>query len=454
MRLLLAIWLGKLILFLSRLLGRGGGSAAPGYYALKLCPNLNSRLAKQIPQNVVITGTNGKTTTARLLDHFVKAQNLKVVRNATGSNLNRGVASTLIAASNWLGQIQADLGLWELDEAAFNTVVFELKPQIIVFLNAFRDQLDRYGEVDTVVKKWQASLAKIDWETALVVNGGDNHTWTLIKNDKLQMTNAKFYEFRVKNHQMAQEKNLSGDQKHQDDFAAEITQNKGLSGLEFDLKFPDEKLRINLPIPGIYHVYDFLAAFSAYYLLNLPLKDINDRLQSYLPAFGRVEKVKLQDHEAFIFLIKNPTGATEVFSTIAPEFKPGDRLLIALNDNFADGKDVSWIWDAEFEQLVVGSKSSNIKQKPKKTNNPGPITNGFLAYCSGSRAQDLAIRLKYAGIATQQLIVINDLSRALAEAQKGLSGRLFILPTYTALLELQGILTKNGVKSHYWVEST
>src|SRR5581483_8117226 len=122
LRLLLAIWLGKLIFLLTRLLGRGGGSAAPGLYALKICPDLNQKLAKQIPQNVVITGTNGKTTTARLLDHFVKAQNLKIIRNATGSNLERGVASTLISHTSLTGKIQADLGIWELDEAAFNKV--------------------------------------------------------------------------------------------------------------------------------------------------------------------------------------------------------------------------------------------------------------------------------------------------------------------------------------------
>src|SRR5437868_854887 len=133
----------------------------------------------------------------------------------------------------------------------------------------------------------------------------------------------------------------------------------------------NKKLKINLPIPGIYHVYDFLAAFSAYYLLNLPLKDINDHLQSYLPAFGRVEKIKLQDHEAYIFLIKNPTGATEVFNTIAPEIKPGDRLLIVLNDNFADGKDVSWIWDAWFELLLKTEnqriRDSESQNKRKRT---------------------------------------------------------------------------------------
>lgn len=432
MRLILAIWLGKLIFFLTRVLKTGGGSAAPGFYALRIDPNLNQKLARQIPQNIVITGTNGKTTTARLLSHFVRAQNIKAIRNSTGSNLARGVASTLISYSSWTGDVKADLGIWELDEAAFNGVVFDLKPKIIVFLNALRDQLDRYGEVDTVVKKWQQSLEKIDWEAAIVANGGDNHTWSLT-----EVPDKTFYEFRVEGVESFQEKTATSGKKHQDDFVAKIIKDKGLSGLEFNLKFPGEKLKISLPVPGIYHVYDFLAAFSAYYLLNLPLKDINGHLQSYLPAFGRVEKIKLEDKEGYIFLIKNPAGATEVFTTIAPEVKKDDRLLIALNDNFADGKDVSWIWDADFEVLQNSSRAE-----------PG----GCHIVCSGSRAHDLALRLKYAGVDPKQLKVENNLNNALLEARKGLTGKLFILPTYTALLELQGILAKSGIKQPYWRE--
>jgi UDP-N-acetylmuramyl tripeptide synthase len=427
----------------------GGGSAGPGYYALKIYPQLVSKLAIQIPQNVAITGTNGKTTTARLLSHFVNSQSLKIIRNATGSNLERGIASTLIAHSSWLGKIEADIGIWELDEAAFNTVVFDLKPQIIVFLNAFRDQLDRYGEVDTVVKKWHKSLEKIDWQPAIVVNSGDNHTWSLVEqNSGSQIADSEskrrpisdmryamsFYEFRVKDYEIFQEKKIISKRRRQDDFIATITKNHGLEGLEFDLKFSNQTLKIKLPIPGIYHIYDFLAAFSVYYLLNLPLEDINAHLQKFLPAFGRVEKIKLKNLEAYIFLIKNPAGATSVFETLAPEIKSEDRLLIALNDNFADGKDVSWIWDIDLEKFQI----SNFK---------------FQIICSGSRAQDLALRLKYAGVDPIHLKVENDLEKALFEAQTGLSGKLFILPTYTALLELQKLLAKHGLKKQYWQEA-
>ncbi|MCL4441596.1 MAG: MurT ligase domain-containing protein, partial [Firmicutes bacterium] len=306
-----------------------------------------------------------------------------------------------------------------------------------------RDQLDRYGEVDSVVRKWQQSLEKIDWETAVVVNGGDNHTWSLTRSIKYLKSNIKFYEFRVKDHQPAQEKIITQRQKHQDDFVAEITENKGFLGLEFNLKFPEEKLKINLPVPGIYHVYDFLAASSAYRLLNLPLKDINDALQGYLPAFGRVEKIVLtppgRKHkiEAFIFLIKNPAGAAEVLDTIMPEMKANDRLLIALNDNLADGTDVSWIWDVNFE---VFRNSSHSKLRN-------------LIVCSGNRAADMAVRLKYASIQPECIHLAPDIAAALNQVQSGLTGRLFILPTYTALLRLQQILAKRGIKKHYWKET-
>ncbi len=431
MRLTLAILLGKLLYFATRILKKGGGSAAPGLYALKIEPNLISSLASQIPQNIIITGTNGKTTTARLLDHMVKTQNLKIIRNSTGSNLERGVASALIDKANIFGQIKdVDLGIWELDEAAFNTVLFQLKPQIIVFLNAFRDQLDRYGEVDSIIKKWLTSLEKLDWEVQIIINGDDNSTAKLANS----LIHPKAL-FRVKNyHPFGEKSEVNLIQKAE--FEATIKKNKGLSGSEIILNYPSEQLNINLPIPGLYHTYDFLAAFASYYYLNLPLDKISDSLKNFSPAFGRVEQIKLGDNQGYIFLIKNPAGASLVFETIEPEVKKDDRLLIALNDNFADGTDISWIWDADFELLEssLRAQRSNL-------------------VCSGTRAEDLALRLKYAGVDSQQIQIEPDLSKAFKLCRQDLSGRLFILPTYTALLELQSILANSKIKAHYWKEN-
>jgi lipid II isoglutaminyl synthase (glutamine-hydrolysing) len=439
---------GKLISKTTRTLKIGGGSAAPGLYALKIDPNLVSKLSREIPQNIVITGTNGKTTTARLLSHFLESNDYKVVRNSTGSNLERGIASALIHNSLIKNHKSVyDVGVWELDEAAFNKVAPKIRPQLIIFLNAFRDQLDRYGEVDTVVDNWWKTLSKADWNPTLLINNGDTKTSTLaaINQDRPDLSELKIYKFRVTNHFIHGEKSIYSDRSKakykpdkkyfKDDFSATIIKNLGLKGNKIAIDYPGGKESLEFPIPGIYHIYDLLAAFGAAYLLNLPINLLTNSLIHFKPAFGRVEKLDIQGKESYIFLIKNPAGATAVFETIAPEIESKDTLLIALNDNFADGTDVSWIWDAQFEMLC----HPDIR---KKTN----------IICSGTRAHDLAVRLKYAGFNPESITVDNTLERALQQATRTQKGCLFILPTYTALLKLQDILTRSGVKSPYWKE--
>ncbi len=378
MRTLAAVLLGKSISFFSKKLKIGGGTAAPGLYALKIDPDLVSNLVKKIPQNIIITGTNGKTTTSRMIAHFAKESGLKVIRNHTGSNLERGIASTLIS-----NNLQADLGIWELDEAAFNTVTPKINPDLVVILNVSRDQLDRYGEVDKVVADWCHTLKKLPKSTTLLINKDLS---------KLKSCFAgKVLTFELP-------KNIKS---------------MGLKGSEF--KF--NNIPVNLSLPGIYHVYNAVAALSAANELKLSINKSIQSLKTFKPAFGRVEKFDW----GYIFLIKNPVGATAVIETIAPHIKKEDRLLITLNDNLADGTDVSWIWDAEVEPL------SEVQ----------PL-------CSGTRAYDLANRLKYAGIKSD---VEADLKKAFKIAQKNLKGKLFVLPTYTAMLEFQKIL-----KRHYWEE--
>ena len=407
MRLVLATALGKLISFLTRNFKIGGGSAAPGLYALKICPDLVEQLSRRIQKNVVITGTNGKTTTAKMLAHFAKTSGLKVIRNHTGSNLERGIASTLISCVNLRGfKLNFDLGIWELDEAAFNTVAPKLNPSIVVMLNVSRDQLDRYGEMDKIVSNWCKTLGKLSSDTKLLINGDDKNL------SKLQPCfNGKMLKFGL---------------------PANIKLN-GLNGSNF--KFLGYS--VNLLLPGVYHIYDTVAALTTANILKLPINKCIESLKTFKPAFGRVEKLPF----GYIFLIKNPAGATQVFETIAPNIKSNDRLLFALNDNLADGTDVSWIWDGEFEKL------------PTTNYLPARQAGQLPTICSGTRAYDLALRLKYAGFDTKRINVEPDLKKALQEARIDLKGQLFILPTYTAMLELQSLLTKSGLKKHYWEEA-
>lgn len=401
----------------------GGGSAAPGLYAINLCPNIIADLASQIESNVVITGTNGKTTTTRLLSHFARSSEMKIIRNQTGSNLQRGIASALIEYSSLTGKIKADLGIWEIDEAAFNVLLPQINPKIVIFLNVSRDQLDRYGEVDSVVKKWHESVKKLPKNALLILNGDDQNVTNLSKSFA-----GKSVTFGLKKH----------------NFAATNIKTKSLSGVSFQLTIDHKPQTINLPIPGIYHIYDFLAAFAAGYSLNIDLRRMVDSLKSYKSAFGRVEKFTIthpvwranwKAKDGYIFLIKNPAGATAVFGTLAKELRKEDTLLIALNDNLADGTDVSWIWDADFETFQNQSRAKS---------------RDYNIIVSGSRAEDLAVRLKYAGFSSSNLEIQKSLTKAFHVSLKALKGRLFILPTYTAMLEIQNILTKQGIKKHYW----
>ncbi len=424
---LIAIWIGKIIFHVSRAALKGGGSAAPGLMGLKIAPKLLESLLPQIPTQVIITGTNGKTTTARLLNHFATTQGIKVIRNATGSNLERGIASTLIAKADLFAKLKTDLAIWELDEAAFNKLAPKIKPQIVVILNVFRDQLDRYGEVDTVVKNWQQTLAKLDQDkTVLLLNGDDPNIVSLKKAFK-----GKIEFFGIPSNKYKAESSQTSTQSK--NFKAEKVTTQGLDSTKFELHFAGQKPTVTLPIPGIYHIYDFLASFSAGYHLNLNTIQMLNSLKDYSPAFGRVEKLNLGGKEALMFLIKNPIGASLVFETIAQKIEPKDTLFLALNDNFADGTDVSWIWDAEIERLQTAGYSGHL-------------------ICSGTRAQDMALRLKYAGFDPKNIKLEEDLAQALKLAQDQTHSKLFILPTYTAMLELQKILVKTGVKKHYWRE--
>ena len=442
MRLFLAILIGKLIAFVTRTLSLGGGSAAPGLYALKLDPNLVLKLSSKIPKNIIITGTNGKTTTSRMIAHFAKkhglhagSKSLKVIRNHTGSNLERGIASALLEGTKLFHppggihlHLSFDLGIWELDEAAFNSVAPKLNPDIVVFLNVFRDQLDRYGEVNSVVKGWEQTLKHLPKRTIVLVNGDDKNTLKLKEAFKggVETFGVKDYKIHGESIQHVREANGL-------DFEATNIKIHGLKGSSFQMtKFDGRhKMIINLPIPGIYHIYDTIAAIAVAFHLGLPLNQAIASLKNFSPAFGRVEKLPV----GYIFLIKNPAGTTQVFQTIAPNLKPNDRLLLALNDNLADGTDVSWIWDVNFEELQNSSPSGD-----------------YLIYASGTRAADLAVRLKYAGFEPNQITVEPDLKNALREARKGLEGTLYILPTYTALLAIQRLLAKIGVKKEYWKE--
>lgn len=427
MKKLAAIIIGKSIFKTTRLLKLGGGFAAPGLYALKFDSNLVEKLINHKAKNIIVTGTNGKTTTANLLSHFLKATGHKVTKNSSGSNLERGIASYLINQSNFKGKLDYDFGVWEVDEFAFNSLAPKIKPDAIILLNAFRDQLDRYGEVNTVIDRWQKTLSKLSAETLIVINSDDQNLMNCLKDFKGKVTKIGLKDSKISGENLKESK-------VKPDYEAEVLKTSSLDQTDLKVYWKDvHSENFSLPLPGVFNAYNFLASFTLSHLLNLDVQKIKDSLSLFKPSFGRFERFEINGKQASIFLIKNPVGATQVFQTILPHIKPEDSLLIALNDNFADGTDVSWIWDISFENTRLSTLATRL-------------------YISGSRAFDMALRLKYADIKEKSTTINPVLEGSFNQAIKQTTGRLFILPTYTALLELQKLLVKKGVKQEYWKE--
>ena len=439
---------------LTRRAGRGGTSL-PGKLLIRLEPQaiaeLSSRLARG---SAVISATNGKTTTAAMVSSILRRAGLSLVHNRAGANMAGGVASALLAAAH-NRRIDGELGLFEVDEFWLDQILPQLRPRAVLLGNLFRDQLDRYGELDTIADRWAAAVARLGPDSALVLNADD----PLIAD--LGRHSERVTYFGVEDPAMAlPEMQHAADSKHcrrcgaayvydavylghlgdyhcpscgrrrpEPSVAAEQIVLDGTRGASFRLRTPVGDAHVTLPLPGLYNVYNALGAAALCLELSIELDTIVAGLESVTAAFGRAEKIAIGSAELQVLLVKNPAGANEILRTLALE--PGELdLLAVLNDRTADGRDISWVWDADFELLT-----EHVRQ----------------VVCAGTRAAELALRLKYAGVPEDRLIVRPSLPDALGEALASVpSGRLFVLPTYTALLELQALLASRGHAQHFW----
>jgi UDP-N-acetylmuramyl tripeptide synthase len=415
---------------------------------------------------MVVSGTNGKTTTARMLGAILSQASFSPLRNSAGSNLMRGLASSLISHTNFLGNLSApqdSLGLFEADEAALPEVLSSVVPRVVLLLNLFRDQLDRYGEVATVARLWSEAIATVSSSTTVVANGDDplvaealasSPTPRLffgIESDHLQPGTREHasdvkacprcgqridYTAVFLGHMGRYRCSHCAVRRPMPDVYATEIRLLGVTGAEFDLVTPAGTVHIVLPLPGLYNIYNAVAAAAAASLLGIEPARIASSLRHVTPAFGRMEQVRIDDRTACIALAKNPTGLNQVLRTLISSERPLS-LLAMLNDNIADGRDVSWIWDADLEMLN-GSVSSVV--------------------CAGTRAEDMALRFKYAGVIGKDSgtvwEVLRDTERALRRAvQLTPRGRtLFVVPTYTALLDVRDTLARLGYVRPYWEE--
>jgi UDP-N-acetylmuramyl tripeptide synthase len=459
--------LARAVAALSRMRG-GGATSAPGKVLLRLDRDAIASLGARLPGgSVLVSATNGKTTTAALAASVFEQAGIELVHNAEGANMAGGIATALLTAARPHAGIAGELGLFEVDELWLDTVAAQLRPRAILLGNLFRDQLDRYGELETIAERWAAELQSeqlvLNADDPLIADLGRERPGTLyfgVEDDSLALAgmahaaDAKhcrrcgapyIFDAIYLGHLGHYRCPSCGQERPRPQVWARDVVLEGVRAARFTLHTPAGEAQVALALPGLYNVYNALAAAALACALQIPLQSILAGLAQTRAAFGRAETIVLKPasngagpnagggapRELRILLVKNPAGANEVLRTLALE--PGEHdVLGVLNDKIADGRDVSWIWDADFELLA-----GRIRRFT----------------CSGSRAPELAVRMKYAGVDPARIAIEPDLGAALSLAagdRPDAQTPLYALPTYTAMLSLRELLVARGEASSSW----
>ncbi|HEX6701444.1 MAG TPA: MurT ligase domain-containing protein [Gaiellaceae bacterium] len=438
---------------LLRLARAGGGTTLPGKVLFKLDPRAIDVLAARLTSgSALVSATNGKTTTAALAASILEPR-VRLAHNRAGANLVSGIASSLLAAPR-----DAELGLFEVDEGALPEVALRLRPRAVCLGNLFRDQLDRYGELELIAERWREAVRELPDSTKLVVNGDDPQVGDLARDrpgslvfglddprhaqPELQhAADSKYcvvcgtpyvYAAAYVGHLGDYRCPRCGHARPSLDVRARAIELHGLERASFELVAPDGTVRVDLSLPGLYNVYNALAAAALGLALGASLEEVARGLERAGAAFGRFERIAIDGRTLLMLLIKNPAGANEVVRTLVAGGAPS-LAVVALNDATADGKDVSWIWDVDFEPLLPGLER---------------------LVATGDRAAELALRFRYGGLDPAAIEVVPELSRALDRGLELTSagGELVVLPTYTAMLALRKIVGARGYVRPYWEE--
>ncbi|HEY9677023.1 MAG TPA: MurT ligase domain-containing protein [Drouetiella sp.] len=449
-----AVVAGKFTVRAIRFMGAGLGSNLPGKIARRFAPTVLSHLSAQAKNGVIaVTGTNGKSTTSGLLSSILRAAGLELVHNKQGANLVAGITASLVESASWSGKLSADYCLFETDEAALPLIAKEVKLTTVVVTNLFRDQLDRFGELDTTAKLISKGISEN--KTLSILNADDPNVSQLVPDCPRMFFGVESVKSGLESKATSADgmgpnsmelsycANCGSETKYSLVFYGQlghwsctkcdhkrptprVTASEvevGPTGSTFMLQVDERKADAVVPLPGMFNVYNALAAAACAASLGVTIETIRQGLKNYQTLFGRSERIQINGKNVLIQLIKNPAGASQAISAVAAD--PNARILIAINDNHADGRDISWLWDADFELLAEHSKSLIV---------------------SGQRAEDMAVRMKYAGVDSEKIQAEPKLDKgldlALDMVQSGET--LWVLPTYTCLLELQKILKARG----------
>lgn len=460
-RLTAAVAAAKLASAGIRRAGRGGGTAAPGLLADWVDPGLLGKLAGRLERGaVVVAGTNGKTTTARMIADILEADGARVVHNRSGSNLVRGVAAAFADQADLRGNPGGEVAVIETDEAAFPEIVRRVRPRVILLNNLFRDQLDRYGELNTIATKWAAAVARLPASTTLIVNA-DDPTLAEITRDVVAVRRTfgiaesryrldelphaadsavcrrcgadLVYDALYVSHLGEWRCPRCSAARPRLDIAGSAIELVGVEALKVRISDGATALEIETGVPGLYNVYNVIAATATARALGVADATIAESFRRFKAAFGRIERVTLKGRTLTLALVKNPVGFNEVLRMLtATAGALTVPTMIAINDLYADGRDVSWLWDVDVELLAAGD---------------APLAT------TGIRGPDMANRLKYAGVPEQRIeplppdlrVALNEFVASIPEGGTG-----YILPTYTAMLDLRALLADMGAVERFW----
>ncbi|WP_322742242.1 Mur ligase family protein [Gloeocapsopsis crepidinum] len=428
----LAVLTAKTVTFAVRSLKLGAASVLPGEIARRLQPQLLQLLSRQVKHGVIlIAGTNGKTTTSLLLRTMLERQGKRIAHNATGANLENGLMTTLLANTDLVGKLDVDYAILEVDENVVPKVVAAIEPRIILCLNLFRDQLDRYGEVDSISQRWGKAIATLPPDTVVIPNADDP---TLSYMGQQLPQKVLFFGLNEPEHYLeeiphAVDSIYCPSCGHSLDYQGVYLSHLG----DFccpSCGFHKAPVAINSQeypqiLIGLYNKYNTLAAVLAAQQLGVDEATIRDTISNFQAAFGRAEELHINGKHVRILLSKNPVGMNETIRAVNQVRQQSSQLapvLFVLNDRIPDGTDVSWIWDVDTEKLV---------------------DQGGTFIVSGDRVYDMALRLRYSQQEDLQLIVKENLRDAIATALEHTPAdqTLHILPTYSAMLEVREVLT-------------